>query len=76
MILQNKVAVITGSSSGIGKAIALLFAQEGASVVLCSNSSVNEGNVVLSEVKQFGNDCKYYSVDLRHEENKKKCMNK
>lgn len=37
MILQGKVAVITGSSSGIGKAIALLFAQEGANVILCSN---------------------------------------
>lgn len=33
-ILQNKVAIITGASSGIGRAAALLFAGEGASVVL------------------------------------------
>ena len=72
MILQGKVAVITGSSSGIGKAIALLFAQEGANVILCSNSSVNDGKLVLSKAEQFGHSCKYYSLDLRHEENIKK----
>lgn len=33
-ILQNKVAIITGASSGIGRAAALLFAGEGASVIL------------------------------------------
>ena len=34
MRLENKVAVVTGSSSGIGAAIALAFAAEGAAVVI------------------------------------------
>lgn len=67
MMLQDKVAVITGSSSGIGRAIALLFAKNGANVVLCSNSSHIEGENVLSEIKKYGGNCKYYSSDLRSE---------
>ena len=34
--LKNRIAIVTGSSSGIGKAIALRFAQEGATVIVAA----------------------------------------
>lgn len=70
--LVGKNVLITGSSSGIGKAIALLFADEGANVILCSNKSTSKGKEVLSEVKTKGSLAEYYSADLRKEEDIKK----
>jgi NAD(P)-dependent dehydrogenase (short-subunit alcohol dehydrogenase family) len=51
--LDGKVAIITGAASGIGRTTALLFAREGASVVL---TDINEsaGNSVASEITQLG----------------------
>ncbi|HEX5153006.1 MAG TPA: SDR family oxidoreductase [Parafilimonas sp.] len=48
--LENKIAIITGAGSGIGKATAMLFAKEGAKVVV---SDINEqhGNQVVEEIK-------------------------
>ncbi len=40
MVLKDKVVIVTGSSSGIGQAVALRFAEEGAKLVL--NYRVNE----------------------------------
>jgi NAD(P)-dependent dehydrogenase (short-subunit alcohol dehydrogenase family) len=53
MKLHNKVAVVTGAGSGMGKEIAKLYAQEGASVVL---ADIAEGplNDVVQEIKQSG----------------------
>jgi NAD(P)-dependent dehydrogenase (short-subunit alcohol dehydrogenase family) len=53
MLLGNKVAVITGSSQGIGKGIALRFAREGASVVINSRTPVNVHRTA-EEIRAFG----------------------
>jgi 3-oxoacyl-[acyl-carrier protein] reductase len=51
MLLKDKVAIITGASRGIGKAIAVTFAREGAKLVLCAtNQALLEQ--VCSEIEQ------------------------
>lgn len=75
MSLKGKTAVITGSSSGIGKAIALLFAKMGANLVLCSNTSEERGREVASSAKRYGVDSIYVSADLRDESSVKNLFN-
>ncbi len=60
--LENKVAIITGAGSGIGKATALLFAKEGAKVVV---SDINEehGNNVVEEIKSSGAQALFVKAD-------------
>jgi glucose 1-dehydrogenase len=54
MRLQNKVAVITGAATGIGHAIAVRFAREGASVVVDYVGSPDTPNRTEEEIKSFG----------------------
>lgn len=60
--LENKVAVVTGAGSGIGKAVALTFATEGAKVVV---SDINEahGIAVAEEIKNSGGDALFIKAD-------------
>ncbi len=53
MELRNKVVVITGSSSGIGKTTAIRFAKEGAKVVINYNVNESGGNEALKEVQKY-----------------------
>lgn len=53
MRLQNKVAIITGAATGIGHAIAVRFAQEGASVVVDYVGSSETPNRTEDEIKSF-----------------------
>ncbi len=53
--LKGKVALITGSSSGIGKAVAKLFATHGANIIVTSFSKKEEGNQTLKEIKALSN---------------------
>ena len=51
--LKDKVAVITGSTSGIGAAMARLFAKEGATVVICGRRE-KRGNALAQEIRKNG----------------------
>jgi NAD(P)-dependent dehydrogenase (short-subunit alcohol dehydrogenase family) len=63
MRLENKVALITGAGSGIGRETALLFAKEGASVVV---ADVNDdaGQKVVAELKSAGGQAVYAHADV------------
>ena len=62
--LSKKIAVITGSSSGIGREVALGFAREGATVIVTSCASVVAGEEVVRQIREIGGTAKYYQANL------------
>jgi 3-oxoacyl-[acyl-carrier protein] reductase len=62
-LLKNKVALITGASRGIGRAVALRYAQEGADVAFTYLSSVEKGEALVAELEQYGIKAKGYRSD-------------
>lgn len=61
--LRDKVTVVTGGASGIGKATALAFSREGANVVV-ADISVEMGDEVVSMIKQVGGDAIFVKTDV------------
>jgi glucose 1-dehydrogenase len=62
--LENKVAVVTGSSSGIGEAIALAFAREGAAVVINYSRHEDAAQKVLQQVEAAGGKALVVGADV------------
>jgi 3-oxoacyl-[acyl-carrier protein] reductase len=62
-LLSGKTALITGASKGIGRAIAIRFAQEGANVAFTYLSSVEKGQALEDELSSFGIKAKGYRSD-------------
>lgn len=72
---KHKVVVITGASSGIGRACAYEFAERGAKVVLAARSE-NELKIVEDEIKQKGIDCLSVKTDVRNVDDCKNLIDK
>jgi meso-butanediol dehydrogenase / (S,S)-butanediol dehydrogenase / diacetyl reductase len=60
--LADRVAIITGATSGIGKATAILFAQEGAKVVITGRRR-DRGEEAASEIRALGGVCNFIQTD-------------
>ena len=63
MRLADKVALITGGGSGIGKASSLLFAKEGAQVVVV-DLKLDTAEATADEIRQAGGDAKAFAADV------------
>jgi len=64
--LSNQIALVTGGTSGIGRAAAIAFAREGAKVVV-SGRREKEGNAVVAEIKAAGGDALFVQTDVTNE---------
>ena len=63
-LLENQVAVITGSSRGIGRQIARSMAEEGAIVIINYNGSKARADETAEEIRSFGGQAETYQCDV------------
>src|SRR4029077_6136318 len=65
--MNTQVVLITGGLTGIGRATALAFANEGAQVVV-SGRRDEEGQKLVSEIRKAGAEAEFIRADVRREE--------
>ena len=73
MRLKDKVALITGAGSGIGRASAILFAKEGAKVVVVDLDS-SGGNKTIEQIQQFGGEALFIQGDVSNPSDSKRMV--
>ena len=71
--LSQKVALITGGASGLGRAMGLLFSREGAKVVL-TDINEEQGQKVVEEIKSNGGEARFIVHDVTSEEQWKRVI--
>lgn len=66
--MGNKVSLVTGSSRGIGKAIAIKLASKGYDVIIHYNKDIESANSVVSEVEKLGQTAWVFGADVSKDE--------
>lgn len=74
--LENKVALITGGDSGIGRAVAYDFVKEGASVVIVYYNEETDARQTAERIKELGGECLFLCGDLKDPGFAKYCVDK
>lgn len=74
MLLENKVAIVTGSSSGIGRGIACCFAREGASVVINYRSHPDAADEVVRQIEGSGGKAFAIQADVSQQDEVRKLI--
>lgn len=64
MLLENKTAIVTGATRGIGRAIAIRFAHEGCNVAFCGRTRNESMDAVEQELQALGVKAKAYVADV------------
>ena len=67
MILEGKTAIVTGAGRGVGRAIALEFAKEGADVLVNYSASQGPAEEVVKEIERMGRKAIAYKADVSQE---------
>lgn len=68
MLLQNKVAIVTGAAQGIGAAIARIYAEQGATVVLCDLLADKVNGVAADIARDTGNQTLALAINVAKKE--------
>ena len=66
MILKNKITLITGGSTGIGRATVETFAKQGATVIFCDINK-NKGNLLQKNLQKNGFQTFFFKADVSKE---------
>ena len=72
---KDKVVLVTGSSRGIGRSIAIAFAKEDANVIINYKTSELDAEVAYDIISSYGNQCMSIKADVSNEDNVKNMIN-
>jgi len=75
MKFENETVLITGATRGIGKAVALSFAKEGANIAIIGRNEVALQQI-SDEIKQLGRECIFFACDVANSQNVQETVNK
>lgn len=71
--LKDKIAIVTGSTSGIGRGIARLYGAEGATVIVCGRRE-EKGKAMVEEIEKAGGKAAYHFMDVTKPETIERLM--
>jgi NAD(P)-dependent dehydrogenase (short-subunit alcohol dehydrogenase family) len=74
--MEGKVALVTGSASGIGRGVALVFAREGAKVAVTTDLNIDGAYETVDIIKKKGGEAIFVQADLLHSSQVEKLISK